>query len=382
MPKILILTVPHGAAHQRIARALEKALVELDPGASVEVADLLTHTAGWFRAYYNSYQIPLRYWPGLWAWIEGQQHEGSSTGPGWLYRRGARPLRRFLESHDPDVVVATETGICEMAAMIKREARLRYAMVGVDGLDADRAWAQPEVDLYAVAKDPVSAQLVAAGVPPQKIVACGMLLDPLFSALPDRAAARRKLGVSDRTPLLLALGGGDGFARPRLVIPALDKVRAPLQVVFVAGRNARLRREYESRSVGNPRYRVLGWIDNMHEWMAAADLVLNKPSGLAMMEAMACGLPFLAIDPLPGNERRHCDLIERWGTGRWIRRHADLPTVVDHLLADPEECARMRRRALELATPHAARDAAQAILKLAEHRGASGKDKVRMVDGS
>ncbi|PYV27226.1 MAG: hypothetical protein DMG24_05150, partial [Acidobacteria bacterium] len=74
-PNILILTVPHGASHQGAAGGLARALVEIEPGATVEVVDALRHCAPWFRAYYNSYEIPLKYWPGLWSWIESVQHQ-------------------------------------------------------------------------------------------------------------------------------------------------------------------------------------------------------------------------------------------------------------------------------------------------------------------
>ena len=119
-PRILILTVSHGASHRRAASAIEKALHGLKPEAAVEIADALAHCAGWFRAYYNSYEIPLKYWPSLWAKIEGIQHRSESTGPGWLYRRGAQPLFRFIESFHPDVVIATEVGVCELVAIDRK----------------------------------------------------------------------------------------------------------------------------------------------------------------------------------------------------------------------------------------------------------------------
>ncbi len=362
-PRILIFTIPHGAAHTRIAHALRQALLATDPNLTVEVIDMLAHTKRWFRAYYNSYEIPLKYWPSLWAWIERQQHQGNSTGPGWIYREGSRPLAELVERQNPDIVVATETGICEILAMIKRRDSATFYFVGVDGIDADRAWAQPEVDLYTVAPDPVVGQLEAAGVPTAKIVPCGMLIDPAFGKLPDRLTARQRLGVDPDLPLLLVLAGGAGFAKPRRVIPELRKVRAPLQAVFVAGKNARLRKETEILCQNDPRFRALGWVDNMHEWLVAADLVLNKPSGLAIMEAMSCGLPFLAIDPLPGNERRHCELIERWRVGCWVRRHADLAPLIERLLASPAAMDEWRANTTAHAHPRAAEVAAEAILK-------------------
>ena len=372
MPRILILTVSHGAAHRRVALAVQKALLEADPRVTANVEDILPHVTRWFRVYYNSYEIPLRYWPQLWGWIEGMQHGGSATSPGWLYRRGARPLFRFIEQYDPNIVVATETGALEIAAICKRTTGARWFLVGIDGLDVDRAWVQPDVDLYPATPDPVAKDLVAWGVPPEKIVPCGMPLDPAFLLRPDGASARTKLGITTGAPLLLVLFGGTGFGRPRAILRELARVSRPLELVLIAGHNERLRREAESAAANRPGCRVLGWVDNMHEWLAAADFVLEKPSGLALLEAMACGVPFLAIDPLPGNERRHCDLIERWGVGYWIRRHEDLAPALERLLSDPDELQNMRQRGRALSRPHAARDAAEAILKLLQAPGPGG----------
>jgi processive 1,2-diacylglycerol beta-glucosyltransferase len=364
MAKILILTVSQGAAHGRVASAIQQALAELDSSLTVDVEDMLAHTRRWFRAYYNSYEIPLRYWPALWGWIESLQHSGASTGPGWLYRHGAQPLLRYLDAYRPDVVVATETGVCEIAALLKRRSRAKFRLVGVDGLDVDRAWVQPEVDLYPAAPDPVARDLAAWGVPPEKIVPCGMPLDPAFLLLPDRAAARKNLGLAPHATLLLVLFGGTGFGRPRLIIRELRKVKRPLRVALITGRNDRLRRQAQAAAAALPNCSVFGWVSNMHEWLAAADMVLSKPSGLALVEAMTCGVPFMALDPLPGNERRHCDLIERWGVGLWLRDSSELAPTLERLLGDPSELARMGERARSLARPRAAYDCAQAILKL------------------
>jgi processive 1,2-diacylglycerol beta-glucosyltransferase len=365
MSSVLILTVSHGAAHRRVAAALARALADLRPSLTVRVEDMLDHVPAWFRAYYNSYEIPLRYWPSLWGWIEGRQHRGSATNPGAIYRRGGRPLFRFIREFRPSVIVATETGALELAALAKRTAGARWRLVGVDGLDVDRAWAQPEVDLYAVTPDPVARDLETWGVPAESILPCGMPLDPAFLSRPDRGTARATLGIGADAILLLVLFGGTGFGKPRAIIRELAKVQKPFQAVFITGRNARLQAQAEA-AVGrvNPGWRVFGWVDNMPEWLAAADLVLNKPSGLAMLEAMACGVPFLALDPLPGNERRHCDLIERWGVGRFVRNHGEIATVIERLVSEPAEMDRMRERGRSLSQPRAAYAAAEAILKL------------------
>jgi processive 1,2-diacylglycerol beta-glucosyltransferase len=170
------------------------------------------------------------------------------------------------------------------------------------------------------------------------------------------------LGVDSDSPLLLVLFGGAGFGRPRLILSELAKLRSTLQVVVITGRNMRMEKEARALCQGIPRSKVLGWVDNMHEWMVAADLMVSKPGGATLAEGFACGLPMLAIAPLPGNEQRTCQWIEKWGSGVWIKSPAELAPTIERLLARPEELQSLRARAASLARPRAAYDAAEAVL--------------------
>jgi len=363
-PRILILTLSHGAAHRRAANALRQALSELGPNAVVEVVDSLERCARWFRAYYDSYQIPLRYWPSLWGWIESVQHQSKSTGPGWLYCWGARPLFGFIEDFNPDVVVATEVGMCELAAMMKRKGRGSFRLAAVELMDFNQAWIQPEVDLYLVTHEDLGAELETAGAPRRKIRCCGQPIDPAFAVLPSYETARARLGIEPRIPMVLVLFGGVGSGKPKLIVNELKRIREPLQIAFITGKNQRVEGEIRRLSRGLSRTRVLGWVDNIQEWMVAADLMVSKPGGATVAEAFACGLPMLSFSPLPGNEERTCGWIEKWGAGQWIRKAENLAPAIEQLLTNREELERLGKTSRALAQPRAAYDAAEAILRL------------------
>jgi processive 1,2-diacylglycerol beta-glucosyltransferase len=363
--RILILSVSHGASHQRVASALRTALIETQPGLNVKVVDALEHCPVWFRHYYNSYSLFLRFCPALWGFIENLQHGQSSTSPTWIYRLAARGLDKLVRSFDPDIVVATEVGMCEIAALLKREMNGRFSLVGaVTGMDADRAWSQPEVDLYPVAPGETASQLSAAGVPREKILDCGQPVDPLFTSLPNRQMIRTRLGVERDVPLLLLLFGGEGTGKAEYVLEELRKLKQPHQAVFIAGRSSRLKGRLEQLCLDRPAYRVFGWVDNMHEWMAAADLLVSKPGATTMIESLNCALPLLAVDPTPGNEVRACEWIEKSGVGYSVKRRGELANLIETLLLDHEELELLRRRSLAWARPYAAYDAAEAILDL------------------
>ena len=362
MPKVLILSTSHGASHLRASNALRKAMLELHPGTEVRVVDGLEHCAAWFRLYYDSYEIPLRLWPGLWGWIEGFQHQQSSTGPLWLYRRGARPLFAFLRELAPEIVVAAEVGMCELAALAKREGGLRFFLAGIELMDFNQAWVQPEVDLYIATHPDLGLELVNAGAPSDRVLSCGMPVDPSFASLPSRPAMRAKLQLDPDLPVLLVLFGGTGFGKPGVIVQELRRVGAPFQAVFVAGKNARLEREARRLCRDLPHSRVLGWVNNMHEWMVAADLLLSKPGGGTLMEAAACGLPMMAHDPLPGNEQRTCRWIEKWQAGIWLKTPAQIAPALQRLFASRTELDSLRERARSIARPDAAKEVARAIL--------------------
>ena len=366
-PRVLILTLHHGSTHVRISRALEKALLHLRPNLKVEVVDALAHCAPWFRAYYNSYEIPLKYWPGLWDYIERHQHEGETSGPWWLYRLGARPLFRYIEAFAPDVVAATEVGLGEIAVIHKRVFGVRYSLVGMQTFAYERPWAQPEVDLFVSYPGEVAAQIRSLGVPPERILECGVPVDPAFGSCANRSALRARLGLQQDLPVLLVNFGGSGKGKPREVVSELQKVQQPFQVVFISRRDESLREELLRLSARMAHARVLSWVDNMHEWMAAADLLLSRAGGGIVAESLNCGLPILVFDAPPGNERRICQLIEEcWHTGYWVKRPGELATRIDHLLRQTEELEQLRSNALRHAYPDAARIAAEAILHLEE----------------
>ena len=370
-PRVLILTLHHGSTHVRLSRAVQKALLELRPNLRVEVVDALAHCRPWFRAYYNSYEIPLKYWPGLWDFIESRQFEGETTGPWWLYRLGARPLFRFIDAFAPDVIAASEVGLGEMAIIHKRETGARYSLIALETFAFERPWAKPEVDLYVSYPGEVAAQVRSWGVPEGKILPCGVPVDPAFGVCPDRAALRARLGLHGHLPVLLVNFGGSGKRKPREVVSELRRVQQPFQPVFVTRRDEGLRREVQRLTAEMSDVRILNWVDNMHEWMAAADLLISRAGGGILAESLNCGLPILVFDAPPGNERRFCRLIEEcWHTGYWVQRPGELGDRINHLLGHTDEIEELRRNARHHAYPGAARTAAAAILDLPARAGA------------
>ena len=78
-----------------------------------------------------------------------------------------------------------------------------------------------------------------------------------------------------------ARAGGFGVGPTADLLRELIAMPAEAQIVAIAGRNEKLRLRLERLAAGAARpVRVVGFTDQMHDWMHAADVVVTKPGGV------------------------------------------------------------------------------------------------------
>jgi len=188
-----------------------------------------------------------------------------------------------------------------------------------------------------------------------------------FSSCPDPRTARKKYGLRDDLPVLLVLGGGFGMGPVARILSTLDHMERDFQILVVAGRNEKLRRDLACQDFRHPT-RVLGFVTNMHELMVMADLIVTKPGGLTTAEALAMGKPLFILDPIPGQEAANSDFLLERGAAAKVNRIEDLPFRLEQLMGSTK-LMRMARAARELGHP----DAAQAVCRaIAERLAGNG----------
>ena len=160
------------------------------------------------------------------------------------------------------------------------------------------------------------------------------------------------------------LGGGFGVGPVAGILGELDKIEQPMQTVVVCGRNEALRRKLASQTRRHATH-LLGFVTNMHEWMAVANLILTKPGGLTSSEALALGKPLLILNPIPGQETANSDFLLEHGAAVKINCLEDLPFRLADLLGG-RKLARMARAAQQLGRPDAATAVCRGVLQRLE----------------
>ena len=373
-PRVLLLSASSGAGHVRAAQALEKAFLARGD-CQVEHIDAIQHVSKLFRQIYEKTYISLvRRAPEM---------------MGLLYDRTDRPWRnlrkrlaldrintqrmiRLLKRVQPDLCVATHFLPGEILAWLiaKEKLRARNAIVVTD-YDVHALWLCRTVDRYYIALEESAEYLKQIGVPPEKLRITGIPIDPVFAQPVEKEAARKRLRLEPRIPVVLIAAGGYGIGPLERLVEDLLSLQRPWQIVAIAGKAEAVRRRLEEISVGAgnlpagaARLCPVGFTAEMDQYMAAADLLVGKAGGLTTSEALARGLPLALIEPIPGQEERNADhLLE---AGAAIRCN-NLPAAawkIAKLLEDGERMAQMKDAARKMGRPYAAAEIAEDALGL------------------
>ncbi len=367
--RIAILSLGVGMGHRRAAEVIETVL-HGGPLASgvvdikVQNLDALDLAKRWFFLFYvQPYWWMLRRAPWLWRWLfeRRQARLHRSTAPAWVFRRGCRDLLDHLRTMDPHLVIATEIGAAEIAALGRREGFFNAPILAVQtDYQTEPPWVQPEIDFYCVGSDEAKMQLIGWGVSPHRVITAGIPVDPAFALRFEAGEVTRALGLDQRRPVILVMGGGMGPVPLDEIVRSLEICRQPLQVVAVAGHDHSMKQRLEAlRGRVALDLHVFGWSDSIPELMSAANLLVTKPGGLTTAEALAAGVPVVLTHPIPGPEERHVNYLEKLGVCMAAKNLSDLSRIVVQLLAEPRRLEALARRAREVARPDSAFTVAQ-----------------------
>jgi len=267
--------------------------------------------------------------------------------------------QKFLRFHDdfaPDAVVCTHFLPLEiLATRARQEGEGAPLFCVVTDFAVHALWIMDGVTRYYVATEEARRQLIRKGQAPERVQLTGIPIDPAFARSEPPEAPRRKLGLRPDLPALLLLSGGCGVGPACELIASLRELTHPCQLLVVAGNNAKLKAEAKAAAATlRIPSTVYGFVNNMHELMDAADIVISKPGGLTSSEVLAKGKPLIVIDPIPGQEQRNCEYLLEASAALRHFEVEDAPYKIESLLADAPRRVRMAQNARALGRPQAA----------------------------
>ena len=76
--------------------------------------------------------------------------------------------------------------------------------------------------------------------------------------------------------------------------------------------------------------------------MQAADLIITKPGGLTVSEALACNLPMVLFNAIPGQEEENANFLVKNNMAIKIKNSSQIKTTVKDLISNENMLKSMR----------------------------------------
>jgi 1,2-diacylglycerol 3-beta-galactosyltransferase len=371
--KLLFVFSDTGGGHRSTARAVLEALKDSRGElASVELIDGFAEYARWPLSrvgdiYPQMLRLEGKPWSATFRLSDGPRRARILAHTWWPVMRAT--AMRMVTQHPADAIVSFHPLFNDalLRALDREGRRVPLIAVVTDLITAHAFWYSPGTACWIVPTEEGRRRALAHGVPLQRTVVTGLPVRSAFAraASEERCAVRRRLRVPESLPLVLLLGGADGVGPLEQLCRVIGHSGVEAQLAVVAGRNRVLQSHIARECLPIPVH-VAGFIDNVHEWMRAADLVVTKAGPSSISEALVVGTPLVLSCALPGQEPSNVDYALHAGAAVWAPSPELASAAVTRLLAgDGTQLARMEKRARQAGRPDAARRAAEVVWRVA-----------------
>jgi 1,2-diacylglycerol 3-beta-galactosyltransferase len=365
MKKILILTADYGYGHRSAANAIAEAIQETHgQECQVDIVNPLDdpRAPAFFRENQHDYDRMVREMPELYK-LGYQVSEARLVGDlikSTFTLALFNVLREIIRQKQPDVIVCTYLfyqGILSAAfAVEKRHIPLLTVVTDLETVQS--LWFHPVADLCLVPTQTVYDLAIEAGLPPEKVKITGIPVRPeLVKGNQDPASLRLSLGWRPDLFTVLAIGS-------KRIEHLYDSLRVlnhsglPLQLVAIAGGDDELYQRFQGTE-WHVETHCYNFVTEMGTFMRAADCILGKAGGLTVSEGLACGLPLILVDVIPGQETGNANHVVSGNAGVLARDPIEVLEAMCHWLEkDRRLYHQQAQNARKLGHPQAAYDVA------------------------
>ncbi|HWP79490.1 MAG TPA: glycosyltransferase [Candidatus Acidoferrum sp.] len=302
---ILILTGSFGMGHNSAAYAIAEKIKAQYDDANIHVEDLFSETLK-MNNYSFPYYLFVKYGKSLYNYAYRLTEDSGVVTKLPFNTYFLHVLHKLVDRSGADLIISTYSGCSKVVSEYKLLTGSDVPFFScITDVALHATWLQPGTDLYFVAAPATKDELAAKGVDPERIVVSGVPVRGEFERVKKSPAPRAE-------KRLLIMGGGLGLLpKTKDFYEAVNRLPG-VKTTVLAGKNEKLFKCLDGKF---EHIEVLPFVDDMPRVMSEADLLLSKPGGITMFEAISAELPLLIFPPFLQQEMKNGDFIVENGIG-------------------------------------------------------------------
>ena len=343
MKKILLITsVYTGHGHKSISDSLAEQFSEY-PNIEVKVVDGFELLGDFGVQLSKLYGPATRYARQFWkvGWHLSDHHDG-------LMKQGISTLsqnrfQRLMTDYRPDLILTVHAMFNGSVLKLLKSCGMGdipLVTLQADIINIHKSWCEPHAHRTICPTPEAYECSLRHGMPAEKLVLMGF---PTRRRFTDMARTMDAPDYDGSRPLrCMMMSGGEGSGNLMRYANILMR-HTNAELTVICGRNKKIRKHLTQAFL--PRYegriRILGFVSDIQNEMAAHDVLIARGSPNSLLEGVVMNLPLIVTGALPGQERDNPKLIANHKLGLICKTPEDLPRLIDQLTAD--NCALYRQ---------------------------------------
>lgn len=356
--KVLIFSVSAGGGHVQAAEAIKDHIELKDSNSEVSIIDTLKYINPIIdKVVIGSYLKALKVTPSLYRKLYSYS-EGTDplaiTLASKLIEALTCKLIPLIEDFNADILISTHPFTTEMLSVLKFKYNLDIpSMSIITDFYSHSTWIHPYINAYIVSNSDMIGKMVSEGIKKDSIYELGIPVRPDFNKKYPRNITLNNLNLSTSKFTILIMGGSLGMGKIKDIYEQLNKIDEDIQIIIITGKNKKLYTDLlKIRKSSLKETRIIGFTDEVNRYMQCSNLLLTKPGGLTITEALICNLPLGVFSPIPGQEEKNAQFLFRHNLAVNLTDTSKCGKNIDLLLKSPEKLKTMAKNCSNFSKPH------------------------------
>ena len=342
--KILITYASYGSGHKTVANYIYEYFKE-HGDYDVKIVDVMDYASLIGKINLKLFNMIFKFQFSLPATIGYELSDNKIvTAPYKIYTKAClnKQLQKDFLEYNPDLLIATHFfGGIMMGSINKKYHTKTKIITIITDYCSNCMWIQNHKyeDYIIVSNEIVKQEVLKFGVDEKKICPFGIPLSSKFKVTYDKEKIKIKYNIKNNKPIILFFGGGSmGSNFTYNYLKALLKLKLDINIIFVAGKNVELQNKVNDLVMkeNTPNITVLGFTNDVSNLLNIATLVITKPGGLSVTEALEMKTPMILIPGNGGQENYNANFVTKNKFGLRVRTPFQLSRIMKKINNNPE----------------------------------------------
>lgn len=261
-----------------------------------------------------------------------------------------KELTEEIVNYNPDILISSHFFGNIMIGMMNKKGLTHTKIISIiTDYVSHEMWIKDEknIDAFIVSNEMVKKELITHNINPRKIYPFGIPIKSGFKMTDTVSNIKEKYGINNDLKTFLFFAGGSAGASQsyklfkRMVVSDYD-----INIIYVCGKNEALKNRAEKlvRKLKRNNVKVIGFSNEVNNLLGICNVVITKPGGLSVTEALEMKKPMILFRGIGAQETYNAKFVGKNGYGVYARNMAHFTRIMNKMLCKRNYLTNMQNK--------------------------------------